>query len=123
VERSVRKGLRKLSAGIAEEQATFVEAGESLRRSHERLGRAVSVAGAEGAVVAETGTAAAAPVLSHVAFVPTAAGYALVERDGPAPEVGAVVESPDGQDSLVVTRVGRSPLPFDERPCAYLERR
>jgi DNA repair exonuclease SbcCD ATPase subunit len=123
VERSVRKGLKRLSVKIAQEEATFVEAGETLRTSLERLGRAVSATVSEEPEVAKTDMGTAAPVTAYVAFVPTAGGYALVERDGPAPEVGDVVESPEGQGALVVTRVGRSPLPFDRRPCVYLERR
>ncbi len=46
-------------------------------------------------------------------------GWQLVERDGPVPPLDAAVEV-DGV-ALVVTRVGRSPLPGDPRACAYLE--
>ena len=46
-------------------------------------------------------------------------GWQLVERDGPVPAVGSAVDV-DGEP-LVVTRVGRSPLPGDPRACAYLE--
>ena len=44
---------------------------------------------------------------------------ALVERDGPVPPVDSSVDV-DGEP-LVVTRIGRSPLPGDPRACAYLE--
>ena len=46
-------------------------------------------------------------------------GWQLVERDGPVPPVNSTVDV-DGEP-LVVTRVGRSPLPGDPRACAYLE--
>jgi hypothetical protein len=46
-------------------------------------------------------------------------GWRLVERDGPAPPLDASVEV-DGE-ALIVTRVGRSPLPGDPRVCIYLE--
>jgi hypothetical protein len=46
-------------------------------------------------------------------------GWQLVERDGPAPPVDSTVDV-DGEP-LVVTRIGRSPLPDDPRLCAYLE--
>jgi hypothetical protein len=46
-------------------------------------------------------------------------GWRLVERDGPVPPLDAYVEV-DGEP-LVVTRVGRSPLPGDRRACVYLE--
>jgi hypothetical protein len=46
-------------------------------------------------------------------------GWQLVERDGPVPALDAAVDV-DGE-ALVVTRIGRSPLPGDPRACAYLE--
>ena len=58
-----------------------------------------------------------------MAFVPAGEGYRLVECDGPPPYLGQIVDL-DGFDGamLRVSRLGRSPLPFDGRPCAYLER-
>ena len=59
---------------------------------------------------------------AYVAFAPTPDGYRLIVVDGVMPEVGHTVEL-DGHDApLVVTRVGASPIPLDDRPCAYLER-
>lgn len=60
--------------------------------------------------------------VSFVAFAPTPGGYQLLECVGETPVIGAVVDVPDRAPGLVVTRLGRSPLPFDRRPCAYLER-
>jgi hypothetical protein len=57
---------------------------------------------------------------AHVLFVPSATGYALLERDGVAPEAGDIVEV-DGA-RYVVRRHGPSPLPGPRRRCAYLER-
>ncbi|HVA30961.1 MAG TPA: hypothetical protein VMU58_06795 [Gaiellaceae bacterium] len=54
----------------------------------------------------------------HLLFVWKTSGYELREHDGEVPSVGATVDS-DGQ-SLVVTKVGPSPLPHDPRFCAYL---
>jgi hypothetical protein len=65
--------------------------------------------------------AAAAPtagVANHLLFVPLDDGYELVERDGAVPEVGATVDF--GGQAWVVTKLGRSPLPFDERNCVFL---
>ena len=45
--------------------------------------------------------------------------YALAERPGPSPDLGAY-EDVDGVRFLVA-RIGRSPLPADQRRCAYLE--
>ena len=88
-----------------------------MRRSIERLGAAV--------VEADARMADQIPVLpveGCVAFAPTAAGYRLVEIAGVPPEIGSTIELQDIDGSLVVTRYGRSPLPLDSRPCAYLDR-
>ena len=53
-----------------------------------------------------------------VAFLPIAGGYRVVELSGPLPEIGSSLELADGV--FVVSGRGRSPLPLDERPCAYL---
>jgi hypothetical protein len=55
----------------------------------------------------------------HLVFMPVEGVYALAERPGPAPEVGAD-EEVDGV-RFRVTRTGRSPLPEDTRRCAFLE--
>lgn len=60
----------------------------------------------------------------HLLFVPTSTGYILVARPGDVPP--ALVEF-DGKDfgldgRFRVSKIGASPLPSDERACAYLER-
>ena len=55
---------------------------------------------------------------SHILFVPVEDGYELVEQIGPAPGIDEVVEV--GDESWVVMKLGRSPLPFDDRDCAFL---
>ena len=57
-------------------------------------------------------------VAGHILYL-LGDGYRMVERDGVAARIDAVVEV-DGLQ-FVVTRVGRSPLPGDSRACAYLE--
>ena len=54
-----------------------------------------------------------------LAFVP-GARYALVELDESPLATGSELEIED--DVFVVTRIGRSPLPGDDRRCAYLTR-
>ncbi len=56
----------------------------------------------------------------YLLFVWNTGGYELREQDGDVPAVGSEVET-DGQ-TLVVTKVGPSPLPRDQRLCAYLGR-
>jgi hypothetical protein len=56
----------------------------------------------------------------HLVFVWKTSGYELREQDGEVPAVGSEVET-DGK-TLIVAKVGASPLPHDKRPCAYLVR-
>jgi hypothetical protein len=53
----------------------------------------------------------------YLLFVWSPAGYTLREMDGEPPAIGAEVE--DGGRTLVVNKIGASPLPGDSRPCAY----
>jgi len=54
---------------------------------------------------------------TYLLFLPHDEGYDLVERDGPAPVVGDSIEV--GGAAWVVTKVGPSPLPYDERTCVF----
>ena len=60
-------------------------------------------------------------IAGHVGYAPFPEGYRLVTSDEECPLAGDVVDV-DGH-SFLVTRVGRSPLPADTRPCAFLQRR
>jgi hypothetical protein len=55
----------------------------------------------------------------HLLFVWTPRGYELREREGEPPQVGAQVEE-EGV-VLCVAKVAPSPLPGDDRLCAYLQ--
>jgi len=61
------------------------------------------------------------PAATHLLFVWTPAGYALHEGHGEAPAVGFRIAVNGGEHS--VAKIARSPLPGDERRCAYLEPR
>jgi hypothetical protein len=56
----------------------------------------------------------------HLLFVWKTSGYELREAEGDVPPVGTEVET-DGK-TLLVTKVGPSPLPRDARQCAYVGR-
>ncbi len=56
----------------------------------------------------------------HLLFAWSPSGYQLFEREGEPPAVGDNVEV--GEERLRVTKVAPSPLPHDQRPCAYLDR-
>jgi hypothetical protein len=56
----------------------------------------------------------------HLLFVSRPTGYELAEREGEPPAPGDEIEL-DGAGSFVVVKVAQSPLPQDDRPCAYLQ--
>jgi hypothetical protein len=60
------------------------------------------------------------PARAHLLFVPTGQRYQLVGREGPAPAIGAEIALEGGR-RFVVSKLASSPLPADERRCAYLE--
>ena len=55
----------------------------------------------------------------YLLFVWKPSGYEIREAEGQLPSVGSQVEA-DGA-MMRVTKVGVSPLPGDDRPCAYLQ--
>ena len=56
---------------------------------------------------------------TYLVFVSRPSGYELVELSGTPPAVGEEVEH--GELRVRITKVGPSPLPADERICAYSE--
>ena len=54
----------------------------------------------------------------HLLFIWKPSGYELREADGEVPTVGSEVEADDKR--MQVTKVAPSPLPNDDRLCAYL---
>jgi hypothetical protein len=59
---------------------------------------------------------------NHLLFVSRPTGYELAEREGEPPAPGQEIEL-DGVGSFVVVKVAPSPLPQDDRPCAYLQQK
>jgi hypothetical protein len=57
--------------------------------------------------------------MSYVLFVWKPSGWELREREGDPPAVGEEVEE-DGV-RMTVTKLAPSPLPGDDRRCAYLQ--
>ncbi len=55
--------------------------------------------------------------MTHLLFVWTPTGYELREREGEPPSVGEQVDLDEKR--LWITKVGVSPLPGDDRACAY----
>ena len=55
--------------------------------------------------------------MSYVLFVWSPAGYTLREVEGDPPRIGDELE--DNGHTLVISKVGASPLPGDDRACAF----
>jgi hypothetical protein len=106
------------------ELATVRRAGKRRREQVERFIERVRKR--EARIAALTGTApplwgTEAPQ-SHLVFTQLAERYELVERDGAPPGQNVLLELPEVcAASLVVVRVGRSPLPNDPRPCVFAQ--
>jgi hypothetical protein len=59
---------------------------------------------------------------AHLVFVQLSGRYELVVRPGPPPPRNTVVELPElSERALIVSGVGRSPLPGDARPCIFVQ--
>jgi hypothetical protein len=54
---------------------------------------------------------------SHLVFAWSPGGYRLLERPGDPPAAGSQLD--EGGFRLTVVRVGASPLPDDNRSCAF----
>jgi hypothetical protein len=56
-------------------------------------------------------------VADFLLFVWSPTGYTIRELDGELPQVGQELDD-DGR-TIVINKIGASPLPGDNRPCAY----
>jgi hypothetical protein len=104
----------ELAAAHAE-VATLQSALAALQSEAERLRRELALRPPQAADPEED---------SHLAFVPTASGYRLFERPGPAPGLGEHVEvslDEEVRASFVVAKRAPGPIPGGPR-CAYLQR-
>jgi hypothetical protein len=58
----------------------------------------------------------------YLLFISKPSGYELAEREGEPPAVGSKVELDEGRgDRFFVSKIAPSPLPQDDRACAYLQ--
>jgi hypothetical protein len=55
---------------------------------------------------------------THLVYAPVDGRYVLVERAGEPPQPGSTFELDD--TTVIASRIGRSPLPHDPRPCVYV---
>ena len=68
--------------------------------------------------IGRDGTIYIGSTASHLLFVPTAARYLMVERQGPPPAPGEELDLNEG--TFLVGKLGRAPFPGEQRPCAFL---
>ena len=116
--------LEQATAALAAQQAALAGQREDLRRAVATLATTLGLPNAPVApAAAAVGTA---PVVEeqrepadHLLFVP-GDRYSLVEAEGRAPAVDSIVELEDRPYRVV--RITPSPLPADDRRCAFLER-
>jgi len=111
---------RYAGAPVAEPDARASDADGPAARPQPDRGEAV--APADGSPAAGAAAAEEAARGQHLLFAPTSAGYVLIERTGAPPPHPATIELSDPAGSFVVVKLARSPLPNDERLCAYLDR-
>jgi hypothetical protein len=57
----------------------------------------------------------------HILFVSRPTGYGLVEREGDPPAPGTLVDLDENGARFEVVKIAPSPLPQDDRLCAYLQ--
>jgi hypothetical protein len=57
----------------------------------------------------------------YLLFITRSSGYELAEREGEPPEPGKEVELDEDGARFIVSKVAPSPLPRDDRLCAYLQ--
>jgi hypothetical protein len=57
---------------------------------------------------------------TYLVFVMKPTGYELAEREGEPPAPGSAVELEGEDGSFRVSKIAASPLPGDDRRCAYL---
>jgi len=119
-EAAVRKGIESLGRRLTDSGEAYLDTSRELSRSIAGLGMALAASDALH-VAAPRATDAPNDARVFLAFAPTSEGYRLVECEGTAPNFGDELNVADCEGPLVVTRVGASPLPFDRRPCVYLE--
>jgi hypothetical protein len=55
--------------------------------------------------------------MGYLLFVWSPSGYTIREMEGDPPPLGHEFE--EGEQTLVVNKIGASPLPGDDRVCAY----
>ena len=111
----VRRPFRELADPVGRGSSFAAETAAQVRDQVARIAFGLFGAGP----AAETAAPPAPPAAGHLLFLWGSAGWTLEQREGDPPVVGDIVEAGGGR--LIVTAVGRSPLPGDRRRCAYTQ--
>lgn len=114
---TVRARVTELEAAAQEAEATVVLTAtvDELQTVIELQEQALAIASAR-----ELASTRSYSHDTHFLFAPSAEGYELLERSGPSPAPGEVVELSGGRTCRVL-RVGPPPFPGATEACAYLD--
>jgi hypothetical protein len=114
---TVRARVTELEAAAQEAEATVVLTAtvDELQTVIELQEQALAIASAR-----ELASTRSYSHDTHFLFAPSAEGYELLERSGPSPAPGQVVELSGGR-SCRVLRVSAPPFPGATEACAYLD--
>jgi len=112
--RGITEGLERAVSALSKRLAARRDAEERTIPLVARLGEGMRLLG-------ERASPPSARVREdqHLRFCATKAGYELSVAEGPPPRANTVVDCPE-HGPEVVLKLGRSPLPADDRRCAYL---
>jgi hypothetical protein len=115
--------IRDVEAHLAAEAAARAALEHEVAALRDRLAELeLRAEGLEAVRASEARSIAGRPYTSerHLLLVPVGERYELLERPGPPPEDGSVIDL-FGDRSFVVVRVGPAPIPGALEACAYLE--
>jgi hypothetical protein len=117
--RAITEGLERAVSTVSKRLAARRDADEQLVPSLRRLGEGVNLLLERAATARSAAAPAPAREDQHLRFCTTGTGYELTVAEGPPPPTNTVVDCPEHGPGVVI-KLGRSPLPADDRCCAYL---
>jgi hypothetical protein len=106
------------AAAEAVDDVSLAELETEVRLAHAEIDRLRDELAARGTGSPRASTPTEGPFLL---FALADGAYTVIEREGPFPAVGSSVGVGGTDLPYTVVKVGRSPLPGDARPCAYLQ--
>jgi chromosome segregation ATPase len=120
-EAEMEERLRRLAEALELAVSTLSKRLAARRASYEQMGPSLTQLAERVNLLLERAAPRSAPAREdqHLRFYMTGSGYELTVVQGPPPRTNTVVDRAE-HGSGVVMKLGRSPLPADDRRCAYL---